>query len=62
LLVQIAFGVLYFLLKYAHGRHDWLLDGALVLYLIGNTAFGVVRNGRAYDLKRPGVPQRTIDR
>jgi len=61
-LMQLAFGVLYFSLKYKQGRHDWLLDGALVIYLIGSTAFGVVRRARTYDLKTPGIPQSTIDR
>jgi hypothetical protein len=63
LLMQIAFGAVWLLHRYDPlKRYDWAADLALVGYLIGVVAFGVIRNGRAYDLKRPGMPQSTIDR
>jgi hypothetical protein len=37
-------------------------DLAILVFLIGSTAVGVIDRARTYDLKSPGNPQSTIDR
>ena len=62
LLVQAAFIALYFLRRFDPVRkHDWIADVAVLMSLIGSVAFGIIRKGRAYELKSGvGKPGSTI--
>ena len=47
-LMQLAFGVLYFSGKYGFLKsHDWIVDVALLMYLLATAAFGMVRESRS---------------
>ena len=43
-------------------KYDLVGDLAILVFVIGSTAVGVINRARTYDLKSPGSPQSTIDR